>query len=94
MVYDLTSSTQVGTATASGTSWTATVTPLTAGHLIAATAQADGDDCASPASASVTVQSGAPGYALSLQPVADTNINAGTYLIIPSIVLTNGVPAN
>jgi hypothetical protein len=94
VVYDQTSSTQIGTATASGTSWTAAVTALTAGHSIAATAQADGDDCASPPSAAVTVQSVAPPNSLSLLPVADTNINAGTYLIIPSIVLTNGVPAN
>lgn len=93
VVYDLTSSTQIGATTASGTSWTATVTPLTAGHSIAATAQV-GDECASPFSSPVTVQGAPPGYVLSLLPVADTNINAGTYLVIPSIVLTNGVPAN
>jgi fibronectin-binding autotransporter adhesin len=93
-VYDLTSATQIGTTTASGTSWTATVTPLIAGHLIAATALAPGDDCASPNSASVAVQNVAPPSTLSLVPVADTNINAGIYLTIPIKVLTNGVPAN
>jgi hypothetical protein len=93
VVYDLTSTTQIGTATASGTSWTASVTALTAGDSIAATAQTTGE-CASPASASVTVQSVTVTNTLSLLPVANTNINAGTYLIIPSKVLTNGVPAN
>jgi hypothetical protein len=92
-VFDLTSSTQIGTTAASGTSWTATVTALTAGHSIAATAQVAGD-CTSPNSSTETVQSVATTNTLSLVSVANTTINAGTYLIIPSKVLTNGVPAN
>jgi hypothetical protein len=31
---------------------------------------------------------------LAIVAVGNTNINAGAYLIIPSKVLTNGVPAN
>ncbi len=92
-VFDLTSSTQIGTTAASGTSWTATVTALTAGHSIAATAQVAGD-CTSPNSSTETVQSVATTNTLSLVSVANTTINAGNYLIIPSKVLTNGVPAN
>lgn len=93
VIFDLTSSAQIGTTTAIGTSWTAMVTALTAGRSIAATAQVAGN-CASPASTAVTVQSVATTNTLSLVSVDNTNINAGTYLIIPSKVLTNGVPAN
>jgi hypothetical protein len=93
VVYDLTASTQIGTATASGTSWTAAVTALTAGHSIAATAQAG--NCVSPDSTAVTVQSvTTTTNTLAIVSVANTNINAGTYLTIPTKVLTNGVPAN
>jgi hypothetical protein len=91
VVYD--GATQVGTATASGTSWTATVSPaVSTGNSITATAQVSGQ-CLSSASPAVTVQS-ATTNTLAIVPVANTNINAGTYLTIPTKVLTNGVPAN
>lgn len=85
--------TQIGTTTASGTSWTAAVSPAVAlNDSITATAQISGQ-CLSSASAAVMVQN-VTTNTLTFVPVANLNINAGTYLSITNKVLTNGVPAN
>lgn len=90
-VYD--GVTLIGTTTASGTSWTATVSPaVVLNDSITATAQVSGQ-CLSSASPAVIVQN-VTTNTLTFVPVADTNINAGIYLTIPTKVLTNGVPAN
>jgi hypothetical protein len=91
VVYD--GAVQIGTATASGTSWTATVGPaVSTGDSITATAQVSGQ-CLSSTSTAVTVVTTTTNT-LAIVAVGNTNINAGAYLIIPSKVLTNGVPAN
>jgi len=92
-VFDLTSSIQIGTATADGSgAWTAAVAAATGGDSIAATAQTAGS-CTSPASTAVTVESNTSNTneALIFLPVANTNINAGTYLTITNVAyVTNG----